>query len=160
MSTPPIRPGGASMTSPRPGTGPHRTLPSRAEVTERGAVLEREVVAALRAEQPELGEFTARRPARDRNSGEEVAGIGTLVHVGELLAGDGAPDPGRVATRRLLSAADAAAARHGMTGLRTTVCEGVLQARWSREDGDELELVIGVRVAVRVISAPFLPRSR
>lgn len=65
-----------------------------------------------------------------------------------------------MATRRLLSAADAAAARHGMTGLRTTVCEGVLQGRWSREDGDELELVIGVRVAVRVISAPFLPRSR
>lgn len=110
--------------------------------------------AVLDAE-PGLGGFVDRRPQRDRSSGETWRGVGTLCHVSALLASAGTPDPSGDNARDLLAAADGAALARGLRRRSEADSQGISSATWRTSRGDLLEVIVGVRVAVRVISAPF-----
>ncbi|WP_114853534.1 hypothetical protein [Brachybacterium sp. YJGR34] len=117
------------------------------------------VTAALLAEQPALGVFAEHRPARDRSSGSTWRGAQTLCHVSPLLASTRAPEAGEDGAGRLLAAAEAVAARGGLHRRSEQVLQGVSSVSWTDAGGDLLEVVVGVRVAVRAISAPFAPEG-
>ncbi|AXK46063.1 hypothetical protein [Brachybacterium saurashtrense] len=115
------------------------------------------VLEELRARHPGLGEFQDHRPARDRSSGDSWQGLQTLCHVSALLVGRGLPDPAEAAG--VIDAVHRAASAHGLHPRAENAGRGMTVVSWAGEEGDLLELVLGVRVAVRMVSAPFLPGS-
>lgn len=117
------------------------------------------VTGALLEEQPGLLSFHDHRPERDRSSGESWRGLQTLCHVSALLASDAAPDPRPGAAHALLRAVEARAVAAGMHRRAVEEGHGGITVSWRDDLGDLLEVVVGVRVAVRAISAPFLPGS-
>lgn len=117
------------------------------------------VTTTVLAEQPGLIDFQDHRPQRDRSSGDSWRGLQTLCHVSALLASTGVPESTQHATSRLLEAADGAAVASGLHRRAERTGPGMTTISWTNPIGDLLELVIGVRVAVRAISAPFLPGS-
>lgn len=117
------------------------------------------VTAAVLEAQPGLLGFADHRPERDRSSGSAWRGVQTLCHVSALLASARAPETSASAAQHLLDAVHAVAAARGLRRRSTRLRHGISGATWSDASGDLLEVVIGVRVAVRAISAPFLPGS-
>src|SRR5699024_9867270 len=97
------------------------------------------------------------RPERDRPSGGAWRGLETMCHVSALLASAHAPEPG--SAQQLLEAADGTAASRGLRRRSEREENGVRATTWSSDRGDLLEVIVGVRVAIRAISAPFLPGS-
>ena len=114
---------------------------------------------ALLHEQPSLGTFEDHRPQRDRPSGEAWNGLETMCHVSALLVAGRSPDLSERGSQRLLDAVDSAVAPLRMTRQDDREDSGVRTVVWRDPDGVRLEVVIGVRVAVRAISKPFLPGS-
>src|SRR5699024_8975443 len=103
--------------------------------------------------------FHDHRPERDRSSGASWHGLQTLCHVSALLASSGVPARSEGATRRLLEAAHRGATSWGMHRRAEHVGPGMTTVSWTNAAGDLLEMILGVRVAVRAVSAPFLPGS-
>ena len=116
--------------------------------------------SALLHEAPGLVAFTDRRPQRDRPSGMSWRGLETMCHVSALLASQRPPAP--ASGSALIESVRPVAAAHGLaprgSGL-TLAHAGMPRMVWGAEAGDLLELVVGVRVKVRAVSAPFLPGS-
>ncbi|MGP9844697.1 hypothetical protein [Brachybacterium sp. 107] len=137
-------------------TGSPATLPEQHEIYDWIRGLLTGVTSAVLDEQPGLGGFVDRRPQRDRSSGETWRGAGTLCHVSALLASAGLPDLSGDNARDLLAAADRAALARGLHRRSESDSQGISSATWRTGRGDLLEVIVGVRVAVRVISAPFL----
>lgn len=115
------------------------------------------VTSGVLAEHPELAAFSDHRPERDRPSGSAWRGLETMCHVSALLASMRAPQP-RTAPQ-LLDTAHRAAAHRGLRPRSEHDQNGVRASAWVSEAGDLLEVIVGVKVAVRAISAPFLPGS-
>lgn len=115
------------------------------------------VLEELSAHHPGLGEFHDHRPSRDRSSGDSWQGLQTLCHVSALLVGRGAPDPAESAS--MIDAAHRAASAHGLHPRAESAGRSMTVVSWHSQEGDLLELILGVRVALRMVSAPFLPGS-
>ena len=114
---------------------------------------------ALLEERPALGDFRDRRPERDRSSGDSWHGLQTLRHVSALLAATGPTLEEPRAIEGLLTAVDRALSRLGLRRTGRETGHALHVERWTSAEGDELEVMIGVTVALRAISAPFLPGS-
>ena len=114
--------------------------------------------AALEA-QPGLVSFQDHRPQRDRSSGGSWRGLQTLCHVSALLTSSGLPAPSTSATTGLLEAVHRIAGARGMHLRSEQDGHGIRGTTWTDASGDLLEVLVGVRVAVRAISGPFLPGS-
>ncbi|MDN5821751.1 MAG: hypothetical protein L0H74_07880 [Brachybacterium sp.] len=135
------------------------SIPSQDETHHRMHALLTSVTSAVLEEQPGLLDFHDRRPQRDRSSGDSWRGLRTLCHVSALLASTGVPASSEGATARLLAVADEIATSRGMHRRSERAGTGMITVRWTNATGDLLEMIVGVRVAVRAISAPFLPGS-
>ena len=146
-SLPPV-PTPAPRQSPAPAPGP---------VHERVRELLADVGAALLREEPALGGFEEARPGRDRPSGDTWGGAPTAVHVSALLAALRTPALSRTEADALVGAARTAAGCHGAGASSQTDRHGIRQVVWMLPTGDRLELVLGVRLALRVLRAPVLP---
>lgn len=140
-------------------SGAPDSVPSQDETHQRMHDLLTSVITAALHEQPGLLDFHDHRPQRDRSSGDSWRGLQTLCHVSALLASSGLPASSEVATARLVEAAHRIAASWGMHRRSERAGTGMTAVSWTNAAGDLLELIIGVRVAVRAISAPFLPGS-
>lgn len=114
---------------------------------------------ALLREEPALGLFEDHRPQRDRPSGDAWNGLETMCHVSALLVAQYSPHLDQTGADRLLDAVDAALSPQRMTRTEDRMDSGVRTVTWRDPDGVRLEVVIGVRIAVRAISMPFLPGS-
>lgn len=114
---------------------------------------------ALLYEQPSLGLFEDHRPQRDRPSGDAWNGLETMCHVSALLVAQNAPHLSDSDADRLLGAVDSALQSQRLSRTEDRMDSGVRTVTWRDPDGVRLEVVIGVRVAVRAISMPFLPGS-
>jgi hypothetical protein len=145
------------MSAP-PARSPE-SVPSQDDTHRRINGLLGAVTAAVLQEQPGLGGFRDHRPQRDRSSGGSWRGVETFCHVSALLAASGEPDRSSDAARRVLDAAHAAATARGLHLRSESEGHGISGATWTDAAGDLLEVIVGVRVAVRAISAPFLPGS-
>lgn len=117
------------------------------------------VTAALLEEQPALAAFADHRPERDRPSGGAWRGLQTMCHVSALLTSRRAPDPTADGVQRVLDRAHTAARAWGLHRRSDNDDHGIRTSTWTNAAGELLEVVVGVRVAVRAISAPFLPGS-
>ncbi|MGP9538497.1 hypothetical protein ACT3SP_10820 [Brachybacterium sp. AOP43-C2-M15] len=144
--------------SAQPADGP-ATIPSQDDTHHRIHDLLGTVVTALLEEQPGLLAFHDHRPERDRSSGSAWHGLQTLCHVSALLVSSGEPAEAEGATGRLLEVVHEIAASRGMRRRSEHGGHGMAGATWVDASGDLLEVVVGVRTAVRAISAPFLPGS-
>lgn len=135
------------------------SIAAQEEAHDRIARLLDVMIAELRQEQPSLGEFIVRRPARERHSGVLWQGLETMCLVSELMASVGTPGwrPGELAA--LVAGADAAARSQGFARCGDTQRGGLRQLVWDTPQGDLLEVVIGVRLSVRATSAPYLPET-
>ena len=140
-------------------SGAEDEIPGQDATHERIRTLLESVTSALLAEQPRLGAFHDHRPERDRSSGGSWRGLQTFCHVSALLAADGDHDPAPARVDALLEAVERSARAAGLRRRAAETAHGVHSASWTGPDGDLLELVVGVRVAVRAISSPFLPGS-
>ena len=140
-------------------TGPTSQIAGQDETHARIHALLSAATAALLQEQAGLLGFEDHRPQRDRSSGMSWRGLETFCHVSALLASSGAPGRADAGAARLLGAADAVAAAAGMRRRSESDAHGICGATWSDAAGDLLEVIVGVRVAVRAVSAPFLPGS-
>lgn len=117
------------------------------------------VTTALLEEQPALLSFEDHRPQRDRPSGDAWNGLETMCHVSALLATPYAPELHRGGSDRLRDAADSAARAHGLGRRGDQDDRGIRSLTWYDAQGLRLDVILGVRVAVRAISQPFLPGS-
>ncbi|MGO3209046.1 MAG: hypothetical protein ACTIJK_04555 [Brachybacterium sp.] len=117
------------------------------------------VTTAVLEQQPGLITFGDHRPQRDRSSGNSWQGLQTLCHVSALLTSSGLPEDSAAAATELLDAADTIARSRGMRRRSEQQGCGIIGRTWIDATGDLLEVIVGVRVAVRAISAPFLPGS-
>lgn len=140
-------------------TGPSPQIAGQDETHARIHTLLSAATAALLEEQSGLLGFEDHRPQRDRSSGVSWRGLETVCHVSALLASSGAPGRADAGAARLLGAADAVATVRGMRRRSESDAHGICAATWTDATGDLLEVIVGVRVAVRAISAPFLPGS-
>lgn len=138
---------------------PSDSIPGQDETHGRIHTLLSVVTAAILEQQPRLATFEDHRPPRDRSSGDSWHGLQTLCHVSALLTSSGLPEDSPHGTTALLDAADAIAASHGMRRRSEQQGSGSTGRTWISATGDLLEVIVGVRVAVRAISAPFLPGS-
>lgn len=134
-------------------------VPGQDETHRRMHSLLTAVTDAALAAQPGLHGFHDHRPQRDRSSGDSWRGLQTLCHVSALLAGDGVPARSPQDAARLIGAVDAVATSYGMRPRAERSGAAMTVVSWTTAAGDLLELTLGVRVAVRAISAPFLPGS-
>lgn len=139
--------------------GSRDVVPTQDETHQRIRDLLGAVTTALLEEQPELLGFEDHRPQRDRSSGEDWRGLGTLCHVSALLVSGGVPRPADSRIDDLLDVVHSVASLRGMRRHRDQEGAASRAVTWVDDDGDRLDLVVGVRVAVRAISAPFLPGS-
>lgn len=135
------------------------SVPTQDETHQRVHALLTSVTAAALEEQPGLVDFHDHRPPRDRSSGDSWHGLQTLCHVSALLASSGLPAGSEGATARLLEAAHGIATSWGMYRRSEHDGPGMITVSWTNAAGDLLEMIVGVRVAVRAVSAPFLPGS-
>ncbi|MFC7375276.1 hypothetical protein ACFQS2_06975 [Brachybacterium sp. GCM10030267] len=135
------------------------SVPSQDEAHQRIRDLLGAVTAAVLEHQPGLTSFEDHRPQRDRSSGGSWRGLETCCHVSALLVSSGVPAEDADGPRRLLGTVDAVAAARGMDRGGERESYAMRAGRWTGGDGDVLEVIVGVRVAVRAISAPFLPGS-
>lgn len=117
------------------------------------------VTAAVLEEQPALTSFADHRPERDRPSGTAWRGLETMCHVSALLISMRAPDTSADGAQRLLDSAHVAARAKGLHRRSERDDHGMRATTWATAEGDLLEVIVGVRVAVRAFSAPFLPGS-
>ncbi|GAA1491150.1 hypothetical protein [Brachybacterium sacelli] len=140
-------------------TGPTPQIAGQDETHARIHALLTAVTAALLQEQPDLNGFPDHRPQRDRSSGVSWRGLETYCHVSALLASSGVPGRADGGATRLLTAADEVATTRGMRRRSESDAHGICGATWTDATGDLLEVIVGVRVAVRAVSAPFLPGS-
>lgn len=147
--------GGTGLSAHAVGTSD--SVPSQDDTRRRLHELLGAVTAAVLEAQPALLGFADHRPERDRSSGSSWRGVQTLCHVSALLVSAGAPGTSASSAPPLLDAVHAVAAARGLQRRSTRHRHGISDATWSDADGDLLEVVIGVRVAVRAVSAPFLP---
>ncbi|GAA4522215.1 hypothetical protein GCM10023160_10290 [Brachybacterium paraconglomeratum] len=138
---------------------PSDSIPGQDETHGRIRELLGQVTTAVLEQQPGLVSFVDHRPQRDRSSGDSWHGLQTLCHVSALLASSGLPEDSMDATAALLDAADAFAESRGLLRRSEQQDSGVIGRTWTSATGDLLEVIVGVRVAVRAISAPFLPGS-
>lgn len=115
------------------------------------------VTSVVLDEHPGLAAFTDHRPERDRPSGSAWRGLETMCHVSALLASASPPEPG--SAPQLLDTVHGAAASRGLQPRTQREGCGMPASTWVSDVGDLLEVVVGVRVAIRAISAPFLPGS-
>ena len=134
-------------------------IPGQDETHARIQELLAAVTDALLDQQPALRTFGDHRPQRDRSSGSSWRGLQTLCHVSALLASAGAPAAEDGTGARLVETVDALAGARGLRRRDRREGPGFLAATWHDGDGELLELIVGVRVAVRAVSAPFLPGS-
>jgi hypothetical protein len=134
-------------------------VPTQDQTHQRMHELLSAVTAAVLEEQPALLAFRDHRPERDRSSGNSWHGLQTLCHVSALLVSSRPPEGSAEATARLLGVAHGIAAGRGMHRRPEGGGHGMTTVRWTDGSGDLLEVIVGVRVAVRAISAPFLPGS-
>ncbi len=139
--------------------GTEDEIPGQDATHERIRSLLEAVTTALLETQPVLLAFRDHRPERDRSSGRSWHGLQTLCHVSALLAADGSPAPDRAGAERLLEAVEGCAVARGLRRRSAEESHGILEATWAGPEGDLLEVIVGVRVAVRAVSAPFLPGS-
>lgn len=144
----------SALRSDAPGS-----VPSQDETHQRMHDLLTSVTTAALDEQPGLLGFHDHRPQRDRSSGDSWRGLQTLCHVSALLASSGLPASSDGATARLLEAAHGIATSWGMHRRSERAGAGMIAVSWTNAAGDLLEMIVGVRVAVRAVSAPFLPGS-
>ena len=128
-------------------SGAEDEIPGQDETHDRIRVLLRSATSALLQAQPGLLAFRAWH------------GLQTFCHVSALLAADGRPDPDPARSARLLEAVERSVLPHGLHRRSAEEAHGVRTATWAGPEGDLLELIVGVRVAVRAISGPFLPGS-
>ncbi|ASK65392.1 hypothetical protein CFK39_05610 [Brachybacterium avium] len=140
-------------------SGAPDAIPSQDQTHQRMHDLLTAVTTAVLEEQPGLLDFRDHRPQRDRSSGDSWRGLQTMCHVSALLVSTGAPTGSESATGQLLGVADGVATSQGMHRRSERAGAGMTTASWTSAAGDLLEIVVGVRVAVRAISAPFLPGS-
>jgi len=134
-------------------------IPGQDETHQRMLDLLTSVTGAALQEQPELIGFEDHRPQRDRSSGDSWRGLQTLCHVSALLAATGRRDTSEGATAALIEAVDTVATAHGMLRRSHREGPGMTTISWASPPGDLLEMVLGVRLALRAVSAPFLPGS-
>lgn len=142
-----------------PPAQPSDSIPGQDETHGRIHELLSVITTAVLEQQPGLIAFGDHRPQRDRSSGNSWHGLQTLCHVSALLASSGLPEDSTDATAGLLDAADAIAESRGMLRRSEQQISGITGRTWIGASGDLLEVIVGVRVAVRAISAPFLPGS-
>ena len=140
-------------------THPSDSIPGQDETHGRIRELLSVITTAVLEQQPGLIAFGDHRPQRDRSSGDSWHGLQTFCHVSALLASSGLPEDSLDATTVLLDAADAIAVSRGMIRRSEQQGSGITGRTWIGATGDVLEVIVGVRVAVRAISAPFLPGS-
>lgn len=115
--------------------------------------------AALLEARPDLEMFEDHRPQRDRPSGEAWNGLETVCHVSALLVAGAAPHLEDEDREELLSRVDEAVAPRGLRRRQDREDSGVRSTTWRDDAGLRLDVMMGVRVAVRAISMPFLPGS-
>lgn len=135
------------------------TIPSQDETHHRIHELLSDLTTTVLEEQPGLVAFHDHRPQRDRSSGDSWRGLQTLCHVSALLVSTAPPAGSPASTASLLEAAHAIAESWGMHRRSEHEGHGITEASWVDAAGGLLEIVVGVRVAVRAVSAPFLPGS-
>lgn len=140
-------------------TGRTASIPSQDETHHRIHELLSAVVTALLDQQPGLLAFHDHRSQRDRSSGSAWHGLQTLCHVSALLVSVGVPEATEGATPQLLEAVHEVAVACGMQRRSEHDGHGMAGTTWADRTGNLLEVVVGVRTAVRAISAPFLPGS-
>lgn len=138
---------------------PSTPVPDQDATLHRLREMLRTAATALLEEWPVLGDLRDRRPERDRSSGDAWNGLQTLRHVSALLAATGPAPEEPAAIEALLAAVDRAVSRLGMRRAGREAWHALHVVRWTTEEGDELEVMIGVTLALRAISAPFLPGS-
>ena len=138
---------------------PSEGIPGQDETHSRIRDLLGAVTGAVLEEQPGLLSFEDHRPQRDRSSGDSWHGLQTLCHVSALLVTTGRPERSAEATGQVIEAVHRVAAAWGMRPRAEQVGAAMTTLSWAGPAGDLLELVLGVRVAVRAVSAPFLPGS-
>ena len=117
------------------------------------------VTTAVLTQQPALTSFADHRPERDRPSGGAWRGLETMCHVSALLASRQAPDLTADGAQRVLDSAHSVARAWGLDRRSDRDDHGIRTITWTNAAGELLEVIVGVRVAVRAISAPFLPGS-
>lgn len=144
----------SALRSDAPGS-----VPGQDETHQRMRELLSSVATAVLEEQPGLIGFQDHRPQRDRSSGGSWRGLQTLCHVTALLAATGRPASSEAAAAGLIGVVDEVTAARGMRRRSHRAGPGMTTISWVSPAGDLLELLIGVRVAVRAVSAPFLPGS-
>ncbi|NMA77625.1 MAG: hypothetical protein GX960_10290 [Actinomycetales bacterium] len=135
------------------------SIPGQDETHSRIHDLLSSVTTAVLEQQPGLLSFRDHRPQRDRSSGDSWRGLQTLCHVSALLTSAGPPAPTAEATTSLLETVRRTAEARGMSLRSQQDGHGIRGATWTDPTGDLLEVLVGVKVAVRAISAPFLPGS-
>jgi hypothetical protein len=101
-------------------------------------------------------ELIEHRPRRDRASGTRYLGVRTIQHVSALI-GSTAQPPASPGPSSLLRIADRAMRGVGLVASEDSEVSGVRTRVWEGAAGDRAEVVVGARLLVRVISAPFLP---
>jgi hypothetical protein len=101
-------------------------------------------------------ELIEHRPRRDRASGTRYLGVRTIQHVSALI-GSTAQPPASPGPSSLLRIADRALRGVGLVASEDSEVSGVRTRVWEGAAGDRAEVVVGARLLVRVISAPFLP---
>lgn len=138
---------------------PSDSIPGQDETHGRIHELLSAATAVILEQQPGLISFEDHRPQRDRSSGDSWHGLQTLCHVSALLASSAPPDDSAAASTALLDAADAVAGARGMRRRSVQDGCGITGRSWIDTTGNLLEVIVGVKVAVRAISAPFLPGS-
>lgn len=117
------------------------------------------VTTAVLEQQPTLTAFSDHRPQRDRPSGGAWRGLETMCHVSALLTSTRAPETTADGAQRVLDSAHGVADAWGLHRRSDRDDHGVRTLTWTNAAGELLEVIVGVRVAVRAISAPFLPGS-
>ena len=138
---------------------PSAMIPSQDETHHRIHELLSALTETVLEEQSGLIGFHDHRPQRDRSSGDSWRGLQTLCHVSALLVSSAPPAGSAASTARLLAAAQSVAESWGMSPRSEHEGHGITEASWVDSAGGLLEIVVGVRVAVRAVSAPFLPGS-
>ncbi|UEJ84142.1 hypothetical protein Bra3105_07500 [Brachybacterium halotolerans subsp. kimchii] len=111
--------------------------------------------AAPHAGAPAL-ELIEHKPRRDRASGTRYLGVRTIQHVSALIGSTAAP-PASPSPASLLRVADRALRGVGLAMSEDGEVSGVRTRVWEGPEGDRAEVVVGARLLLRVISAPFLP---
>lgn len=146
---------------PEPRLSEVSAITTQDDAHERIRVLLTGAVGALLEEAPELLGFEDHRPQRDRSSGLTWSGVETQCHISAMLVAQGEAERGARSRERLVDAMDSAMRFFGLSGAAPIPEDPSIDGafEWCGENGERLEVMFGVRLAVRAVSAPFLPGS-